>query len=87
MYTGVIEDFSGGWNSGIAILSLTDGVHIPCENGPTVRALEEAYPGFIGEGHTVNVDVIRGKEIAYQMTDYGLMSGFIPVEELSEYLP
>lgn len=87
MYTGVIEDFSGGWNSGIAILSLTDGTHVPCENGPTVRALNDAYPGFIRDGHTVDVSVIRGREIAYEMTEYGIMAGFMPVEELEEYLP
>ena len=83
---GKIVDFIGSWGSGLATLVVEDDdgkLHnIPCENAPTVRALESDYGNVIGEGHTALVSNIKGKEIFYEMGDMGLVLGwFVPIEE------
>lgn len=89
---GTIVGFSGSWSSGMATLVIKDsrtGVEetIPCENTSTVRALDAAYGGIIGNDHTASVDSIKGKEIYWAMDDMGIMlGGFQPVEEASEDL-
>ena len=81
MRRGTITGFSGHWLSGIGYL-LVDGVAVPCENAPTVRALEGAFGDVIAEGHTVSQETIVGKEIYYSMDDMGLvLDGFTPVDE------
>lgn len=74
--SGVVLDFFANHMSGIATLLLkVNGkrVAIPCENGPTCRALDQMYPGFIVPGHNVDVGVIRGERLRYSMTDYGVL--------------
>lgn len=78
MYTGIVEDFERTWGSGIGILVLKDGTRIPCENGPTVRALEACYPGFITDGHVVDVEAIKGQSIQYELTDWGTLAWLLP---------
>ena len=82
---GKIVDFEGSWMSGLATLVIDDEekgiVRIPCDNASTVRALECAFGGVIGRGHTAKVEAIKGKEIFYYMDELGLvLGGFIPVE-------
>ena len=82
MRRGTITGFSGHWLSGIGYL-LVDGVGVPCENAPTVRALDACFGDVIAEGHTVSQETIVGKEIYYSMDDLGLvLGGFTPVDEL-----
>jgi len=86
MSRGTIAGFRGSWMSGLATLIVRreDGSldMVPCDNAPTVRALEACFGGVIAPGRTVNVDAIRGREIEYGMDDMGLVLGWIrPVEE------
>ena len=84
---GTIKGFYGFWGSGLATLLIEDEdtkqlEEIPCDNGPTVRALDSAFGDVITDAHTVNVDAIRGKKIYWGMDDYGLCLGWIlPVGE------
>ena len=82
---GKIVDFKGSWGSGICILQVQDKggkIHsIPCDNAPTVRALDSAFGNVISSGHSVDVAKLRGKKIRYAMTDWGTMAGFEPVYE------
>ena len=85
IYRGKIVDFVGSWMSGLATLVIDDEergrVKIPCDNAPTIRALESAFGGVIGGGHTAITEAIKGKEIFYYMDELGLvLGGFIPVE-------
>jgi len=81
---GTILGFYGSWGSGIATLSIKtesgEHVNIPCDNGPTVRALDAIFD-CIGSGHTINVDKIKGKKIKYEMDDMGLVLGWIAPDE------
>lgn len=85
---GTIVGLEGSWGSGIAHLVLEyegETVRVPCDNGPTVRALDSAFPGFITPGHSADNGVIAGQEIYYTYDDMGLMlAGFTPVEEADE---
>ena len=68
MNRGKIVDLRGTWFSGLANIVLeteTSIVTIPCDNAATVRALEAIFGNVIQEGHTVDVEAIRGKEIYY----------------------
>jgi len=83
---GVINGFRGSWMSGLGQLVI-DGIAIPCDNAPTVRALEAAFGGVIAPGHTVSQEAIQGKEVYYSMDDMGLvLESFTPVDspELEE---
>lgn len=55
-YTGTIKRFIGSWESGLGYLIIEtkngDQKQVPCENGPTVRALEDAFGNVITAGHT-----------------------------------
>ena len=56
-------------------------VSIPCDNAPTVRALEDAFGNVIGSGHSVNPDGGHiDQEIIAQVGDDGILEGFMPVE-------
>jgi hypothetical protein len=88
MQRGTITGFRGSWLSGIAYLEI-DGVGVPCENAPTVRALEGAFGDVIAEGHTVSQEAIVGKEIYYSMDGF-VLCAFTPVDDpemLSEIDP
>jgi hypothetical protein len=61
---GTIEGFSGTWDSDLGYLVI-DGTPIPCENAPTVQALDRMFGDVIGPGHTVNDEALRGKRIVY----------------------
>ena len=81
---GKIIGFSGSWGSGVGFLKIEtkNGIlNIPCENGATVRALESAFGNMITEGHTANGNGYKNKEIVFIVGDFGLLEGFIPVEE------
>lgn len=81
MREGEILDFQGSWHSGLATLVVRDPSgrvqRIPCDNAPTVRALDAAFGGVITEGHCVDVESIRGQWIRYGMDDLGLVLGWI----------
>lgn len=81
-----IIGFSGSWGSGIAHLSVETKkglISIPCDNGPTARSLNAAFPGFIGNGHLVGNEHVEGRYIAYVMDDMGLvLGGFAVISEL-----
>jgi hypothetical protein len=87
---GKIMGFQGSWSSGLATLIIqkengeTDFVH--CENAPTVRALDGAFGNVITEGHMVNNEAIKGKEIYYSIGSFGILEGFTPIEEASSEL-
>jgi benzoyl-CoA reductase/2-hydroxyglutaryl-CoA dehydratase subunit BcrC/BadD/HgdB len=81
VHRGVIEEFRGSWMSGLATLVIS-GEPVPCENAPTVRALEAAFGNVIAPGHTVNQEAIRGKEIYWSYDDMGLvLESFTPVDD------
>jgi hypothetical protein len=82
---GVIQGFSGSWGSGIGFLTVEDEngniIPISCDNAPTVRALDYCFGGVIRGGHTAGSDTIHGKEIFYQLEDWGILAGFTPVTD------
>lgn len=80
IYSGTITGFSGSWGSGIATLFVNERP-VPCENSPTVRALAEAFPDVIGEGHRVNVQSLVGKRILFSTGEFGLLEGFTPEDD------
>ena len=81
---GTITNFGAHWGSGIAFIEI-DGIPIPCENTTTIRSLDGAFPGFIGDNHCVDTQRIIGEEIYYS-TDGFMLDGFTPVDEASEEL-
>lgn len=88
---GKIVAFQGSWCSGLGylIIEKEDGTidRVPCDNGPTVRALESAFGNVITPGHTANGEGCKGKEIFYSPDEWGLvLEGFTPVEEASAEL-
>lgn len=82
MKTGTIKDFRGSLGSGIATLVLEVGgvtKHIHCENVPTVQALDAMFPGAIAPGHCLDVDVIRGQVIEFEIDGLsGVLLGIGP---------
>ena len=82
---GTILGFYGSWGSGIATLSIKtesgEHVNIPCDNGPTVRALDAIFDNVIGPNHSLNNSAIKGKKIIYEMDDMGLVLGWIAPDE------
>lgn len=86
-YRGTILAFSGSWQSGIAVLSIgrpENGRNeacrvIPCENGPTARALIAAF-ACAGPGHSIDNQKLRGRKIEYSLDDLGMLAGFTPIE-------
>ncbi len=88
---GTILAFYGGM-SGLGHLQIVDenGANqmIPCDNGPTVRALDSAFGDVIAPGHTVSPSGGHVNEQVYWWyDDIGLvMAGFCPVDEASDEL-
>lgn len=88
---GTILRFAGTWMSGLGFLVVDTEdrgiIQVPCDNAPTVRALDGAFGGVIDRGHTVNQDAIVGREIYFSYDDFGMvLGGFTPVEDASEEL-
>ena len=80
---GKIVGLNGSWGSGLATLTIEteEGTQcIFCDNAPAVRALDEAFPGFISEGHTFNNLAIKGKVIDYSTGFTGILEDFDIVE-------
>lgn len=83
MKRGTIERFEGSWSSGLATLVFQDGERVPCDNGPTARALIAAF-GCAGGGHTIDNRRLRGKEVYWEWDDMGLvLGGLVAVDQLT----
>ena len=86
---GKIKNFVGSWSSGLGYLLIQDSANgeieqDPCDNGPTVRALEDCFGNVITPGHTARGKGYRDKEIYWNMDEMGLvLGGFTPVEDAS----
>jgi hypothetical protein len=87
MERGTLGGFSGSFGSGLGFL-IIDGRPVPCENGPTVRALESAFGDVITEGHQADGRTLEGKEIFFETDFSGVLNGFTPVmeEDLNELI-
>jgi len=87
---GQIKDFRGTWGSGIATLTVKmdtgETRNIPCDNAPTVRALESAFGNIISAGHKADIKNAKNKWIFFGLTDWGTLAGFVPVEQASPEL-
>ena len=82
VYRNKIYQFSGSWGSGLGFLSFEDGSGVPCDNGPTVRALEHAFGNVISEGHTASGQGAKGQDVAWSYDELGLtLGGFTPYNE------
>jgi hypothetical protein len=85
-YRGIILGFSGAWQSGIAQLAIGRSENgrdvierlIPCENGPTARALIAAFD-CVGPGHSIDNHKLHGRRIEYTLDEVGLLAAFMPV--------
>ncbi|MBA7634804.1 hypothetical protein ES703_42402 [subsurface metagenome] len=84
---GRIKDFIGSWSSGLGFLVIEDSEtgeieQLPCDNGPTVRALENCFGDVITPNHTAKGNGYRNQEIFWSMDELGLvLGGFTPVED------
>jgi len=90
MRRGIIKQFRGSWGSGIGYLDIEDsetGIieSVPCENAPTVRALEVCFGKVITPGHSADGTGYKDKEIYWDYDELGLvLGGFSPVEKEEE---
>ena len=86
IYRGEIESIGGQPMSGL--LTMVIGGHVVhADNGPTIRALDAAFGGVIGAGHSFNSDAVIGKEVYWVFDDMGLtLGGFCPVDSASDEL-
>lgn len=82
MRTGVISGITASFGSGLATISINDYESGPevlyADNGVLMRSLDDAFPGFISEGHTVDPSVIEGEIIEYD-SDGMMLYSFQPV--------
>ena len=87
IHRGVIEEFRGSRDSGVGYL-IIDGVPVPCENPATIRALQAAFGGVVGEGHTVDnfSGGHVGQAVFYSLDDLGLLEAFTPCSEAPQAL-
>lgn len=89
---GTLLQFSGSWGSGMGLLHIQDSdtlavESVPCENAPTVRALEACFGNVITPGHTASGDGYKGREVYWSCDEMGLMlAAFTPVEDASDEL-
>jgi len=87
IFKGTILGLGGTWMSGLAHLQIRDErqgeVVVHCENGATVRALENCFGNVIGEGHTINNETGGhiGKEVYYSTDAFGVLEGFTPADD------
>jgi hypothetical protein len=85
-YYGKIVAFAGTWGSGLGYLVMEDEnaaqIVVPCDNAPTVRALDACFGDVIDDNHCVNNEAIEGKEIYWSYDEYGMtLAGFTPVDD------
>jgi hypothetical protein len=80
IHKGILGQFMGSWLSGLGFLEI-DGRPVPCENGPTVRALDACFGNVIRPGHTISNKSFDGREVVYSVDDLGLLLAFTPVED------
>ena len=80
VFQGTIQGFYGTWNSGIARIAIDDRT-IPCDNEPTVRALQDLFGEVIQPGHVVDGEAICGHDVVYSVNDLGLLSGLLPAHQ------
>jgi hypothetical protein len=72
--------FHCSWGSGLALLTVdvemphidTKRIIIPCDAGPTTRALRSAFG-----------DDVTGQEILFSVDNLGLLEAFAPIEVTS----
>lgn len=92
---GKLKGFRGSWESGLGFLVIEDSEtgsieEIPCENGPTVRALEGCFGNVIGDAHCVKPDQEAGfydREVYWSVDKFGfVLAGFTPIDEATEEL-
>lgn len=86
IYRGTIRGFQGSYMSGIATLVIEDNEgmvqYLNCDNGQTVRSLENAFGNVIGDAHDVKPEGGHlGEEIFYHIDMFGLLEWFIPVKK------
>lgn len=88
IHKGTISGLHSSWGNGLAMLSFEDGTQVPCDNGPTVRAMESVFGGVVGAAHTI--DPAGGhvvQEVFNSMDDFGLTLGwFVPIDEATDDL-
>lgn len=77
---GILGNFVGSWSSGFGFLEI-DGRPIPCENAPTVRALDACFGEVIQPGHIVSSESFEGREIVYSVDELGVLLAFTPIED------
>lgn len=86
---GKLIQFSGSFGSGLAQLTIeVDGQveMFHCDNGTTVRSLEDAFGNVITEGHTADGEGYKGQEVYFSADGIGFLEGFTPVEEATPEL-
>lgn len=92
IHKGTLVQFAGSWQSGLGYLIIRDSEtlaveQVPCENAPTVRALEACFGKVITEGHTASGNGYKGQEVYWSYDEFGLcLGGFTPVDDASEEL-
>ena len=81
---GKIIDLKGERGSGIATLTILtnqkERLQVYCDNSPTVRALDAAFGGVVGPGHTFNIEAIRGRWIEFDVDQFGLLLWIRPYD-------
>ena len=87
MNRGFIKGFSGSWGSGLGYLTIEDSEtgmleSVPCDNGPTIRALESCFGNVIGDNHCVSDSPgFENMEVYWDYDEFGLtLEGFTPIE-------
>jgi hypothetical protein len=88
---GTLLSFSGSFGSGLGTLDIRDAKtkkidSVPCDNGPTVRALEAAFGDTITAGHRANGNGYKGWVVYWVVDDVGVLAGFTPAGEATEKL-
>ncbi len=79
-YRGTLGKFHGSYSSGIAFIEI-NGSPVPCENAPTVRALEHCFGNVIQPDHTASSRSFEGREVVYSLDDFGLLLSFTPADQ------
>ena len=89
---GKLLQFGGSWSSGLGYLLIEDSEtgaveQVPCENAPTVRALEACFGNVITPGHTAGGNGYKDQEVYWSYDEMGfILRGFTPVEDVSPEL-
>jgi hypothetical protein len=68
------------------VLLMDDGAAVPCENAPTCRALDQAFPGFIVGSRCADFRRVKGEEVVYGLDEYGLLSFIASSEDYDAML-